>query len=249
VNVPKQVTILANSGRGDISASDLSGSVSATAQHGNVQIHDVSGDLDANMHHGDARITAIQGNVHLTGSGSEVELGDIKGDATIEGEFYGPVRVRNVAKTTRFVSSRTDLTIVQLPGRMEMDSGQLQISDTPGGVTLVTKNKDVNVENVAGRIHVENRHGDINVQLRQPPHEEISIPDDSGEITLTLPASSSFEILATSRSGEIQSDFQAPTLKSTQTKENSQLEGKIGVHGPQIHLTTTYGTIHIRKGP
>jgi hypothetical protein len=248
VNVPKQVSIAANSGRGDISGSDLTGSVSATAQHGNVQVHDVTGDIDASLHHGDARITGIQGNVHLTGSGSEIELGDIKGDATIEGEFYGPIRVRNVTKATRFVSSRTDLTIVQLPGRMEMDSGQLRIFDTPAGVTLATKNYDINLDNVSGRIHIENRHGDINVQLRQPPHEEISISDESGGITLTLPASSSFEIMASSRSGEIQNDFQSPALKSTQDKENHQLEGKVGTLGPQIHLTTTYGTIHIRKG-
>ncbi len=249
VNVPKQVTIVARSGRGDISASDVSGPVTAAAQHGNVEIHDVIGDIDAQMQHGDVRITGVHGNVHLTGRGSQVELGDIKGDATIEGEFYGPIRVRNVDKTTHFTSSRTDLTIVQLSGRMEMDSGQLQISDTLGGVTLVTKNKDVNMENVAGRIHIENRHGDIKVQLRQPPHEEINLSDDSGEINLTLPASSTFEIMATSRSGEIQNDFQVPTLKSTQNNENSQLEGKVGTRGPQIRLTTTYGTIHVRKGP
>ena len=130
-----------------------------------------------------------------------------------------------------------------------MDSGQLQLSDTPGGVTLITRNKDVNMENVAGRIHIENRHGDINVQLRQPPHEEISISDESGGITLTLPANSSFEIMASSRSGEIQNDFQSPALKSTQDRESSQLEGKVGTLGPQIRLTTTYGTIHIRKAP
>lgn len=249
MNVPKQVSIAANSGKGDISAADLTGSVSATAQHGNVQVHDVTGDIDASLHRGDARITGIQGNVRLAGSGSELELADIKGDATIEGEFYGPIRVRNVAKAVRFVSSRTDLIVVQLPGRMEMDSGQLQLSDTPGGVTLITKNRDVNMENVAGRIHIENRHGDINVQLRQPPHEEISISDESGEITLTMPAGSNFEIVASSRSGEIQNDFQSPALKSNRDKENSQLEGKVGTLGPQIRLTTTYGTIHIRKAP
>lgn len=249
INVPKQVNIAASTGKGDISASDVSGPVAATAKHGNVEIHDVGGDIDARMQHGDVRITGIQGNVHLTGNGSEVELGDITGDATIEGEFYGPIRVRNVTKTVHFASSRTDLTIVQLPGRMEMDSGQLEISDTSGGVTLATKNKDVVMENVAGRIHIENRHGDIHVQFRQPPREEISISDDSGGITLTLPASSSFEIMATSRSGEIQNDFQDPSLKSTQNNENSQLQGKIGTRGPQIRLSTTYGTIHIVKAP
>lgn len=249
VHVPKNVTMVVRTERGDVSAADLEGAVSIAARNGDVELHDIAADVSAEMQHGDARITGVHGNVRLTGRGSEVELADITGEVTVEGEFYGPIRMRNVAKTARYTSSHTDLTIVQLPGHLELDSGRLEISDTQGGVNLVTKNKDVVMENVAGRIHIEDRHGDIHVQFRQPPHEEISIANDSGEIELKLPPSSSFEIAASSRNGEVQSEFQDPALKATTDGDTSKLNGKVGARGPQIRLSTSYGTIAIRKGP
>lgn len=249
IHVPKKVSLVLRTDRGDISASSVDGGVWINSSSGDIELRDISGDVNTEMQRGDVRITGVHGSVRLTGRGNEVEIGDVTGEATIGGEFYGPIRVRNVAKTTHFTSSRSDLTIVQLPGRMEMDSGRLEITDTQGGVSLTTKNKDVVLENVAGRIHIEDHHGDIQVQFPQPPKEEINITNDSGEIHLTLPASSNFEIAASSRSGEIQSDFAGPTLKASDESGTSHLDGKVGTHGPQIHLVTSYGTIQIRKGP
>jgi DUF4097 and DUF4098 domain-containing protein YvlB len=247
VHVPKQANVIAKTDRGDVNVSDISGPVAVTSGHGDVEIHNIGGDVSADMQRGDARISGIKGNVRLAGRGNEVDLGDITGDANIDGEFYGPIRTRNVGKTTHFLSSRTDLTLAQLTGHLEMNSGRLEISDLAGGLNLVTKNKDISLENVAGRIHIEDRHGDIEARFRQPPHEELSISNDSGPIDLTLPPGSNFEILATSRSGDIQTDF--PGLKPAQEGDSSRLEGKVGARGPQIHLSTSYGTIHIRKGP
>lgn len=247
VQVPKQVSIVVKTERGDISVAGVSGPIAATDQNGDVEIHDVGGDVTANLQHGDVRVSAAHGNVRLTGHGSEVELADITGDVSIDGDFYGPVRVRNVAKTTHFTSSRTDLTIVQLSGRMESDSGKLEISDVPGSVNLTTREKDVTLDNVTGRIRLENRHGDIEVRFAEPPRGEVSIANDTGNVDVTLPSKSSFVISAASRSGEIQSDFSDPSLKLVNENETSKLDGTYGSRGPQIHLSTSYGTIYLRK--
>ena len=158
----------------------MDGTIAITAGNGDVEIHNAGGNVSAELQHGDVRISTVKGNARLTGHGSEVELSDITGDATIEGEFYGPIRERNVGKTARFNSSRTDLTILQLTGHMEMNSRRLEISDVKGSLSLVTKDKDVSLENIAGRIQVEDRHGDIDLLFRQPPHAEVSIYERFG---------------------------------------------------------------------
>jgi len=246
VQVPKQANISAKSDRGEVHVADMGGTISVTAGNGDVEVHNAGGNVSAELQHGDVHISMVKGNVRLTGHGSEVELSDITGDATMEGEFYGPIRARNVGKTTRFTSSRTDMTILQLTGHMEMNSRRLELSDVKGSLTLVTKDKDITLENIEGRIQVENRHGDVQLQFRQPPHDEVNISNDSGGIDVTFPASSNFEIVASSRSGDIQSEF--ADLKATDEHGTSQLNGRVGTHGPQIHLTTSYGTIHIKKG-
>jgi DUF4097 and DUF4098 domain-containing protein YvlB len=247
VHVPKQAKISAKTDRGDIEISDVEGPINASSGKGDIEIHNAGSDIIAEVLHGDARITGVKGNLTVTGAGGELELGDVTGTTSIDGEFYGPIRVRNVAKTTHFLSARTDLTISALPGRMEMDSSRLGVYDASGSVLLTTRNKDVEMENVGGRIQVVNRHVNIEVRFQQPPHDEISITNDSGNVDLVLPPKSSCEIAAVSHSGDVVCDFNEAGLKQTQENDSSKLTGKLGTRGPKVSIFTSYGTIHIRR--
>jgi len=247
VQLPSQATINAQTSRGDISIAQMTGPVTINSKSGDLNIHDISGDVDANLAHGDARINNIKGNVRLTGHGSEINLSDVTGDATMEGDFYGPIRASNVSKTTRYTSSRTNLTLAHLSGQLEMDSGDLSISNVPGGIQLSTANKDITLENVAGRIDLTDKRGDIQVTLAHPPHDDLRIADESGNIDITLPAQSNFEISAVSRNGNIENDFASSSLKSSNTGDTTVLQGTYGARGPRMTLSTTYGTISIHK--
>jgi DUF4097 and DUF4098 domain-containing protein YvlB len=248
VHAPKQASITAKSDRGDINVSDVSGAANVSTESGGIEVHGAGGDVTAQLHGGDARVSEVRGSVHITGRGNVVELDDIGGDAGIDGEFYGPIRVNNVKNTTTYNSARTQLTILHLSGRFEMDSGGLQVSDVPGSLVLSTRNRDVEVENVAGRLQIANAHGSVEVRFEQPPKEEVSIVNDSGGVDLTLPAKAGFEISAVSHSGDVESDFEDSTLQLVNDKDTHKLSGKFGSHGPKIQIATTYGTISLHKG-
>jgi hypothetical protein len=247
VTLPKKVSITANSNHGNISVSGVSGAVTASTDHGDIEVHDVGSDVAAQLSSGDARISNIAGSVRVNGHGNEIEMDDVAGDATLQGEFYGPVRVRNVTKTTHFASQKADLTLVHMTGRLELDSGEVDVSDVQGFAKLNTHNKDMEIENVAGRLDINDTHGDIKVRYSQPPREEINIANESGEVDLTLPGKSTFEISAISRSGDVQSEFEGPELKLDTEGETGRLNGKIGTLGPKIQIVTSYGTIFVHK--
>jgi Putative adhesin/Domain of unknown function (DUF5668) len=247
VELPKKITLIATTARGDISISGIAGNITASDQNGDVEIHDAGADVSVQLQKGDARISDVPGNVRISGKGSEIEVSDVAGDALLEGDFYGPIRVRNVTKTTHYASQNTDLTLLHLTGQLQLDSGQIEISDVAGFAKLVTHNKDIQVENVADRLDISDSHGDIEVHYSQPPHEEINIVNDSGEVDLTLPAKSSFQISAATRSGEIQNEFEDSTLQVANGSDTGKLNGSVGTHGPKITITTSYGTIYLRK--
>jgi DUF4097 and DUF4098 domain-containing protein YvlB len=247
VELPKSVTLTAVASKGDISVSGMAGPVTALSQNGDVEIHDCGSDVSVEMQRGDARISDVAGNARITGKGSEIEISDVQGDATLEGDFFGPIRFRNVAKTTHLTTPSSDLTLVHLTGRLELDSGQIEISDVAGVASLVTHNKDIEVENVAGRLHIINTHGDVTVRYPDPPREEISISNESGGVDLTLPAKSSFDISAVTRSGELSNEFEDASLKQTNDNDSARLTGKLGSHGPKITIATSYGTINLRS--
>jgi DUF4097 and DUF4098 domain-containing protein YvlB len=132
---------------------------------------------------------------------------------------------------------------------MEAGSGNLDVVDAPGNLIARTRDEDINIENAGGKVTIDNRNGNIQVRFSSPPKEDIEITNASAPITLTLPGASSFEIWADCHSGDIDSEFQADTLKSTSSQSgDAHLEGKYGRgRGPKITLKSSYGSISIHK--
>jgi hypothetical protein len=249
VTVPKKALLAIHTDKGDVSVSDMASQVSIDNGNGDIEVRGTGGDVSVDMRHGDAKISDTKGDVKISGHGGGIEVVNASGSFTINGEFVGPIRADKVSKGVRFVSHRTDLTLTQLSGHMEAGSGNLDVVDAPGNLIARTRDEDITIENAGGKVTIENRNGNIQVRFSSPPKEDIEITNSSAPITLTLPESSSFEILANCHSGDIDSEFEADTLKKTSTESgDSHLEGKYGRgRGPKITLKTSYGSISIHK--
>jgi DUF4097 and DUF4098 domain-containing protein YvlB len=249
ITVPKKALLTVHSERGDVNVSDMASQVSIDNGNGDIEVRGTSGDVSIDMRHGDAKISDTKGDVKVSGRGGSIEVVNATGGFTINGEFVGPIRAEKVAKGVRFVSHRTDLTLTQLSGHMEAGSGNLDVVDAPGNLIARTRDEDITIENASGRVKIDDRNGNVQVRFSSPPKDDIEITNSSAPITLTLPESSSFEILADCHSGEIDSEFESDSLKVTTTdKGDSHLEGKYGRgRGPKIILKTSYGSISIHK--
>jgi len=247
VHVPKRSSVNLWTDRGAVQVTGLAGSVTAHGGRGEIEIRDTGGDVSVEQARGDAHIVGARGNVKLSGKGGQIEIADVNGEAVVEGEFYGPIRIEKAAKGARFISHRTDLTVTQLAGRIDTGSGRLEISNAPGNLTLATRKYDVVLENVTGRVHIENRDGDVQLRFGQPPREEVEVINASGSIELVLPPKSSFEVQAEARKGDIECEFSELAPQKKGHRGDTKLEGKLGANGPQFRLKTSYGTIRLRK--
>src|SRR5713226_6025162 len=250
VAVPKKSQLTVRSEKGDVTVSDMGAPVTIDNAKGDLEVRGTIGDVSIDMRGGDAKISDTKGDVKVSGRGESIDVANATGSFTINGEFVGPIRAEKVAKGVRFVSHRTDLTLTQLSGHLEAGSGNLEIVDAPGNLNVRTHDEDINIENAGGKVKIDDRNGNISVRFSTPPKEDIEIYSASAPITLSLPESSSFEIVADSRSGDIDSEFEADSLKKTTAESggDSHLEGKYGRgHGPKITLKTSYGSISIHK--
>src|SRR6266436_4726597 len=249
VAVPKKALLTIRNEKGDITVADMAKALQVTNGVGNIEIRDTGGDVDIETRKSDIKVSDTKGSVKISGHGGEINVSGATGGLTIDGEFYGAIRADKVAKGVRFVSNRTDLTLSQLAGHMEASPGHLEIFDAPGNVTVRTQD-DITLENTGGKVKIENRRGNVEVRFSAPPKDDIEIDNASAGITLSLPESSSFEIVADCHSGDIDSEFQADSLKLTSGSKSgdSHLEGKYGSgRGPKIIFKTSYGSISIRK--
>ena len=249
VVLPKKAAVTVRTERGDITVSDMLTDVSVATQKGDVEVNDTTGNVSVDTSSGDVKVSDTKGDVKVAGHGGDVEAVNATGGLLLDGEFYGSIRADKIAKGVRFVSQHTDLTLTQLGGHLEKTSGNLEITDAPGNLTSRTKNASVSLENVTGKIVLDNTNGSVEVRFSNPPKEDITINNVRASVTLLMPAGSNFEIQADCHSCDINSEFSGGSLNQSKTeKGDSHLEGKYGAgRGPKIILKSSYDSIEIRK--
>ena len=249
VVVPKKATVTVHTERGDITVADMMTDVSASTRRGDVEINDTTGNVSVDTNSGDVKVTDTKGDIKVAGHGGDIEAVNATGGLVVDGEFTGAIRADKIARGVRFVSQRTDLTLTQLGGHFEKGTGNLDVSDAPGNLTARTKNATISLENVTGKLVLDNTNGPVEVRFSNPPKEDVTINNVRAAVTLVMPANSNFEILADCHSCDINSEFSGGSLNQTKTeKGGSHLEGKYGAgRGPKIVIKTSYDSIEIRK--
>ena len=249
VLIPQKSPLTIRNDKGDVVVSDLLAPVTVNNLNGDVEVRNVAGDVNVDMRHGDVKVSDISGDIKLSGKGGQVDVASVAGGLTLDGDFYGPIRADKIAKGVRYISQRTDLTLTQLGGHLELESGSLQIADAPGSLQLRTNRYNLEIENVGGKVKIDNRDGSIDVRYSFPPKDDIEIVNANASIALSLPGNSSFTINADCHSCEIDSDFSAPSLvKSSGNNGDTHLQGTYGSGRPaKINLKTTYDSIAIRR--
>ncbi|HEX8871954.1 MAG TPA: DUF4097 family beta strand repeat-containing protein [Candidatus Acidoferrum sp.] len=247
VAVPKKSSVSVKTEKGDIAISGTGADVSATVQLGDVDIRNTSGDVSVDTRKGDVKVADTRGDVKVSGKGGEIEAVGATGSLTIDGDFYGPVRAEHIAKGVRVLSPKTDLTLAALAGHIEMGSGNIEIVDAPGNLTLRTRDNEISVENPGGKVNIDNRNGQISVRFTAAPKDDLGITNSSSGISVTIPATSNFEVLADCRNCNIDSEFSG--LQATKSESgDAHLSAKYGSgRGPKITLKTSYGNIELRR--
>jgi putative adhesin/cell wall-active antibiotic response 4TMS protein YvqF len=246
INVPKDSQVTTNQQRGDVSFAGLVGDQSIDSTRGDIEVAQIVGNVVIAMRRGDLKVNDVTGNADISGRGNDVSLIKIGGNGSVKGEFFS-VDFQDVKKQARFLSSRTDLLADTVEGDIRLESGNLTVRNIKGPFTVKTRDKDIRIEEVVGPVRVDNSRGNVQYRASLPPKADIEIRTQSSSIDMELPRSASFQIDGKTKSGDIQTDFKAPTLKVTQDQPTNEISGSVGKGGPHVRLETTYGNLKVTQ--
>lgn len=246
VQVPKSVNLRLSGRRGDFHVSGVQGDVNVELSRGDIEVNEIDGEVRVEIRRGSVRVADVRGSVGVEGRGGEIQIRNTSGPTSVQGEYYGPIEFANIAGTVRFESRRTDFSAQGIEGELTIDSGDLTLRGVPGDVTLRTRNKEIEVEEVNGQILIENRNGRVVVRAPAPPTQLIEVLNSRGSIELILPAGSGFQLSATARNGEVESDF-ADLIGAEKRGGTETLSGSVGNGRTPIRLTTGHGNIYVRR--
>jgi hypothetical protein len=202
------VTLNANEGWGMLGGSGVDFTITVPANL-DVTLH--GGSTDADMTHIDGQVNAYtdSGNLHLNNVTGALNLNAGSGDLIITNE-QGAVNAHTA-------------------------SGNIRVSQLTGPVNLSTESGNINLDHaqISGQDHLQTASGDIKFNGTLDPRGTYQMNTASGDITLSLPANASFQLTTSTRSGDINNEF------------NSTLTG----NAPYANLTlkTSSGDINLQK--
>ena len=245
VTVPPSAKVTINAVDGDVTISGLNAGVIINGGHGDTQINGINGSVIAHLSNSRHDFSAHQVNGDLTidGNCDDVTISEIKGAVTINGELFGDVHMENLAGGLRLHTSVTDLQLGALPGDMTLDSDTLRVNAATGETHVITRAKDVDLNQNYGNSYVQDRDGTVSVEPAGA--YSIQVRNSKGDIEITLPPNASGTVDGRTHNGDIVTDYGL----TVSGDENKSVTGRIGAGAARIELSTDNGDIGIKKGP
>ena len=246
VTVPRGITVEARGRSGDYEVTDISGAVELAADRADVRLARAGGDVRLEIGRSELiRAIDVKGKIDLQGRGSEIDLENIDGQVTINGSYQGTLQFKRLAKPLQFEGARnTELHVQAVPGRISMDLSEFSASGVVGPIRLITRSRDVRIEQFTRSLELETERGDITLQPSLPI-STIEVRAGTGKIDLVLPLNATFDLQAVAEHGEAYNGYGAPVRQEREGR-SATLKGKVG-DGPVIKLTANRGTVSVRK--
>ena len=247
VTVPRGLAVESRGAAGDYEVGGVEGDVEVTTSRGDVRLSNVGGNVRMDVGHSDLiRAADVKGRIDLQGRGSDVELENIAGQVTINGSFSGTLNFKNLAKPLQFEGTRgTELSAQAVPGSINMDLGGFTATGIVGPIRLVSRARDIKLEQFTQSVELDTERGDIEMTPGKLPLAPIQARSGSGKIELLLPEKATFQLEATAERGGAVNDF-GPQIKEQSEGRTAVLKGVVG-DGPVIKLTANRGWISVRK--
>ncbi|MGH9592044.1 MAG: DUF4097 family beta strand repeat-containing protein, partial [Bryobacteraceae bacterium] len=249
ITVPKGASVTARGRGGDFDINGITGSVDIDSDSASVRLEDIGGDVRAELRGGDiVRALNVRGGFELKGRGSDIDLQNIQGPVTVNGNFSGVTQFHNVAKPLRLVTTYSEFTVEKLPGDVRLTLGDLSASNLIGPVQFTSmRSWDIRLGAFTNSLAINQNGGDIDLRPNSLPLAKMDVHTHSGHIELALPAAAKFDLNATTNQGEISNDFGGPlTMEPTRRGRGRSLHGSNG--GPAVNLSTDRGDIVVRIG-
>lgn len=206
-----------------------------------------AGNVELNVPRGATVVLRVQsGDIEIAGvAEARVESGS------------GDVDISNVSKDVEVNAMSGDVSVANSQGGMRLRSmsGDVEATgvttnDAKDFFTIKSVSGNINLEGVThAKVQGETVSGSVSFQGALAPGGGYDLRTTSGDVTMTIPAESSFKVSARIiAGGDIITDFAVKAdAKSVKVDKRMRLDGVVGGGDAEVTLTAFNGTVHLRK--
>jgi DUF4097 and DUF4098 domain-containing protein YvlB len=233
---------------GNVSAQDVASRLNARATSGNVQAKDVRDDVTVGSTSGNVRLENLGGRAAASTTSGSIVILNVSGDVTASSTsdniivqdargyvrantISGNITIRQAGEGARANSVSGNVLFVKTQGRLEAET-------LSGGITL----QDVDAHELRLKAH----SSDLNYQGKLYGDGTYEFQSFSGDVRLTLPADSEFNLSVQTFSGSMNTEFPLQ-LSSGTIGGRGAVRGVIGKGGARVSATSFSGDITLKK--
>jgi len=252
---------------GMVDAADLNGAMQVQSGGGGIRLDRIAGPVSARTAGGDIALGTMGSSVRCTTAGGPIRAESIRGEAVLETaggditavEVGGPLRASTAGGGIHVTRAGSTVSVNTAGGAIEVgsargmviaqsSSGPIQVG-AAGGIQCETGGGGIKLSGVTGSLRATTAVGNVIAELlRGGTPEDSFLVTGMGDITVFVPSNLGINILAQIESAgpkRIVSDF--PAVKAKVSGPMAIAEGAINGGGPLLRLSSSGGTIYIRR--
>jgi hypothetical protein len=185
--------------------------------------------------------SAFSADLHTRGG--SVSVGDLKGEVNAR-TAGGSLHFGSIEGPVNGETSGGSITLIASKGRcvLHTSGGSIRIEDAAGDVDAHTSGGSIDISRTSGRVVAHTSGGGITIGQAA---NAVEASTSGGGITVAMLPSSAFQLDASTSGGWVHSDF--PVMGTVNDSDRHALRGTVNGGGPLLHLTTSGGSIRIRR--
>lgn len=184
------------------------------------------------------RVETVSGRVKVHKMGGSLDIRTVSGDIEVLTAKNG-VRCKTVSG---------DIHLEEIVGNADLKttSGKISVEGIKGSVKAETVSGNIKLEafSHAEEVEMESISGNIRLRGELSPGGIYEINSHSGNVEMSIPSDSNFELRVETFSGDMQCDFD---LKISGKTDRKKLQGVVGKGGASLILSSFSGNIRITK--
>ena len=256
-----------SSTNGQITTGRIGGSLSVTATNGNLAIGEVASTLNARCKdcnivarglRDDATVQTTNGSIELERIGGRVNAEAREGRIRIV-DVGGDVIAKSFANSVTVVNARGHVMATSLNGnviirnagegaRANSVSGSVEISDSKGRIEADATNGPVTLNNIDGKdVIAKSANGGVLFTGRFYESGRYMFFSSNGNVVLTLPVDSNFNLTIKSDNGSMNTEFPLKLGPGAQLGGRGPITGVVGRGGAEVSAISNNGAVHIKK--
>jgi DUF4097 and DUF4098 domain-containing protein YvlB len=238
------------SANGNVTIGDVASTLNARCNNCNVSARGVRDDATIRTANGSIELERVGGRVTAEAANGRISINDVGGD--VNATSFSSITVINARGYVMATANNGSATVrgAGEGARASSVGGSVEISDSKGRIEAIATNGPITLRNIDGKdVSARSSNGPVVFSGRFQESGRYVFFSANGNVLLTLPPESNFNLTIRSDNGAINTEFPLKLAPGAVLGGRGPIIGTVGKGGAEVRAISNNGRVDLKKAP